>query len=132
MSTSARPKSLAMMFLLGAFLTGGAVGFVADRAVTRSRPEKQYDEKAMRDEFANELSLTADQRRVIDSIFDWRRARSRELMQQYRPSLDSVRDSARVLMRSALDPAQQLKLTELIARNERSADSAARERGTRR
>ena len=121
-----------MMFLLGAFLTGGAVGFAADRAVTRSRPERQYDEKSMRDEFAKELSLTDDQRRVIDSIFDWRRARSRELMQQYRPSMDSVRDSARVLMRSALDPAQQLKLTELIARNERSADSAARARGTRR
>lgn len=132
MSSTAQPKSLAMMFLLGAFLTGGAVGFAADRAVTRSRPERQYDEKSMRDEFANELSLTDDQRRVIDSIFDWRRARSRELMQQYRPSMDSVRDSARVLMRSALDPAQQLKLTELIARNERSADSAARARGTRR
>ena len=132
MSSTAQPKSLAMMFLLGAFLTGGAVGFAADRAVTRARPEKQYDEKSMRDEFAKELSLTDDQRRVIDSIFDWRRARSRELMQQYRPSLDSVRDSARVLMRSALDPAQQTKLTELIARNERSADSAARARGTRR
>ena len=132
MSSTAQPKSLAMMFLLGAFLTGGAVGFAADRAVTRSRPERQYDEKSMRDEFAKELSLTDDQRRMIDSIFDWRRARSRELMQQYRPSMDSVRDSARVLMRSALDPAQQLKLTELIARNERSADSAARARGTRR
>ena len=116
------------MFLLGAFLTGSAVGYAADRAVTRSEPSRQLDEKTMRDKFAQELSLTTDQRRVIDSIFDWRRARSKEIMQQYRPSLDSARDSARVLMMQALDTAQQTKFKALIERNKRSADSANRAR----
>ena len=116
------------MFLLGAFLTGGAVGFAADRAVTRSQPSRQFDEKAMRDEFAQQLYLSADQRRVIDSVFDWRRARSRELMQQYRPSLDSVRDSARVLMMNVLDTAQQTRFKALIERNKHTADSLNRAR----
>lgn len=128
MSTTPRPKSVALMFLLGAFLTGSAVGYAADRAVTRSEPSRQLDEKTMRDKFAQELSLTTDQRRAIDSIFDWRRARSKEIMQQYRPSLDSVRDSARVLMMQALDTAQQTKFKALIERNKRSADSANRAR----
>lgn len=116
------------MFLLGAFLAGGAVGFAADRAVTHSRPARQYDERAMRDELAKQLNLSADQRRVIDSVFDWRRARSREIMQQYRPTLDSVRDSGRVLMMQVLDTAQQAQFKALIERNRRTADSVMRTR----
>ncbi len=117
------------MFLLGAFLTGGAVGFVADRAVTRARPDKPIDERAGRDSLAQALSLTPDQRRVIDSVFDWRRARYKEIMQTYRPALDSVRDSGRVLMRAVLDPAQQERFNALI--NQQSVDSANRARGDR-
>lgn len=127
--TTARPKSLALMFLLGAFLTGGAVGFAADRAVTRARPEKQFDERAGRDSLAQALSLSADQRRVIDSVFDWRRAQYKTIMQTYRPALDSVRDSARVLMRAVLDPAQQERFNAII--NQQSVDSANRARGDR-
>ena len=128
MSTTPRPKSLALMFVLGAFLTGGAVGFAADRAVTRSRPTRQFDERAGRDSLAKELNLTADQRRVIDSVMDWRRARSREIMQLYRPMLDSVRDSGRVLMMQALDSAQQVRFLALIEHNKRTADSVMRSR----
>ena len=116
------------MFLLGAFLSGSAVGYAAERAVTRAQPSRQLDEKAMRDKFAQELSLSTDQRRVIDSVFEWRRARSKEIMQQYKPSIDSVRDSARVLMMQTLDTAQQSKFKALIERNRRSADSANRAR----
>ena len=131
MSTTPQPKSLALMFLLGAFLTGGAVGFAADRAVTRNRPQSQYDDRAMRDHFAKELNLTVDQRRVVDSAFDWRRARSRELMKQYRPALDSVRDSARVLMRAVLTPTQLAAFAAMIERNRLAADSMTRARGER-
>lgn len=131
------------MFLLGAFLTGTAVGFVADRAVTRSRPARQYNERAMGDELAVQLNLSADQRRVIDSVFDWRRTQNREVMQPYRPildseravtqpMLDSVRDSGRVLMMRVLDTAQQAKFLALIERNRRTADSARRAPGDRR
>ena len=68
MSTSPRPKSLAMMFLLGAFLTGGAVGFAAERAV--SKPVVMLnDEKSVREELARELRLTAEQKVVVDSAW---------------------------------------------------------------
>jgi hypothetical protein len=116
------------MFLLGAFLTGGVVGFAAGRTAQPSRTSRSFDERAMRDEFAQQLNLSADQRRVIDSVFDWRRARSREIMLQYRPALDSVRDSARVLMRAVLDSTQRTKFAELIESSKRAADSSRRAR----
>jgi hypothetical protein len=116
------------MFLIGAFLTGSAVGFAADRAVTRSKPARQPDAKSMRDDLAIQLSLSPDQRRVIDSVFDWRRARSKEIMQQYQPTLDSIRDSARVLMMNVLDTTQQSKFKALIEHNKRVADSVSRAR----
>ena len=127
MSTS-RPKSLAMMFILGAFLTGGAVGFAADRVVSPPRPDV-FNERAMVDELARELKLSPDQRVVIDSVWDWRRRQSREIMTTVRPILDAVRDSARVLMMNTLDDAQKSAFRALLERNQRTADSTARARG---
>jgi hypothetical protein len=117
------------MFLLGAFLTGSAVGYAADRAMTRSRPTTRPDfDRVMRDELAQTLSLSTEQRTAIDSVFDWRRARDRENMQRIQPSLDSTRDSARVLIRSHLDAKQLTQFAELIERNKRRADSVRRAR----
>ena len=127
-SSTPRPKSLALMFLVGAFLTGGAVGYAADRAVTRAKPARQQDAKSMRDDLAIQLSLSPAQRRAIDTVFDWRRARSKEIMQQYQPMLDSIRDSARVLIMSQLDTTQQTKFKALIEHNKRVADSISKAR----
>ncbi len=139
MSNLPRTKSLALMFLLGAFLTGGAVGFVADRAVTLSRPApRPQDERAMRDSvaremrdsLARELHLSDAQRVKVDSIFDWRRARNRQIMDSVQPAFDATRDSARVLMLQSLDSAQQQGFKRIITRLA-AADSARRrkERG---
>jgi hypothetical protein len=126
--STSRPKSLAMMFILGAFLTGGAVGFAADRVVSPPRPDV-FNESTMVDELARELKLSSAQRVVIDSVWDWRRKQSREIMKTVRPTLDAVRDSARVLMMNTLDDAQKTAFRALIERNQRTADSAARARG---
>ena len=123
-----RPKSLAMMFILGAFLTGGAAGFATDRAISPPRPDV-FSDRAMADELARELELSPDQRVVIDSVWDWRRNRAREIMKTVRPTLDAVRDSARVLIMNTLDDAQKTAFRALLARNQRTADSAARARG---
>ena len=125
---SSRPKSLAMMFILGAFLTGGAVGFAADRVVSPPRPDV-FSERAMIDELARELKATPEQRVAIDAAWDWRRTQSREIMTTVRPTLDAVRDSARVLMMNTLDDAQKTAFRALLERNQRTADSAARARG---
>jgi hypothetical protein len=125
---SSRPKSLAMMFILGAFLTGGAVGFAADRVVSPPRPDV-FNEATLIDELARELKLSPEQRVVVDSVWDWRRKQSREIMKTVRPTLDAVRDSARVLMMNTLDDAQKTAFRALLERNQRTADSAARARG---
>lgn len=128
MSNNPRPKSLAMMFILGALLTGSALGFAAGRVV--SKPVVMLnDEKSVREELARELQLTPAQKAVVDSAWDWRRARSREIMTAVRPALDSVRDSARVLMMNPLDEGQKDAFRKLIERNQRLADSAAKARG---
>lgn len=119
------------MFLLGAFLTGGAVGFAADRAMTRTGPARAFNEKAASDSLARELELSDRQRQLFDSVFDWRRARSREIMQLYRPALDSIRDSARVLMRASLDSTQQIRFNAMIERQNNRAADTARARGAR-
>ena len=117
------------MFLLGAFLTGGAVGFVADRAINLSRPpRKQFDERTMRDSLAAELHLSDSQRRTVDSVYDSRRARNKEIMDSVRPSFDAARDSARLLLMKVLDPSQQAEFRRVIARSQ-AADSARRAEG---
>ncbi|MFN5600042.1 MAG: hypothetical protein ACK5AK_11800 [Gemmatimonas sp.] len=131
MSQSPRPKSLALMFILGALLTGGAVGFVAARAA--SQPVVMAtDDRAMRAALARELELTPQQAASVDSAWDWRRARSREIMTVVRPALDSVRDSARVLMMTTLSESQKERFRALIERNQRIADSTAKARANTR
>ncbi len=117
-----------MMFILGAFLVGGVVGFAADRVIAPPR-SNVFSDRAMIDELARELKLSPAQRVVIDSVWDWRRAESREIMKTVRPTLDAVRDSARVLMMNPLDDAQKTAFRALLERNQRTADSAARARG---
>jgi hypothetical protein len=117
-----------MMFLLGAFLTGGAVGFAAERVVSPPRPYA-FSDRTMLDELARELRLSSDQRMVIDSVWNWRRRESREIMKTVRPTLDAVRDSSRVLMMNTLDDTQKTAFRALLERNQRTADSAARARG---
>lgn len=114
-----------MMFLLGAFLAGGAVGFAAERAV--SKPVVLLnDDKSVRAELARELRLSPEQMLVVDSAWEWRRARNREIMTAVRPALDSVRDSARVRMMAVFNETQQEAFRRLIERNQRIADSAAK------
>jgi len=117
-----------MMFILGAFLTGGVVGFTADRVISPPRPN-MFSDRSMIDELARELKLSPDQRVVIDSVWEWRSRQSRDIMKTVRPSLDAVRDSARVLMMNTLSDTQKTAFRAMIERNQRTADSASRARG---
>jgi len=106
-------KSLAVMFLLGAFLAGGALGFVADRAVTKRPYARDFNRRDMRAEFARELRLSETQQRSIDSVFAWRSAREQEVRKLYKPVFDSILDSSRVLINARLDTTQQRLFKEL-------------------
>lgn len=123
MSNTPRPKSIALAFLLGAFLAGGAVGFAADRAFA-PEPHHRYDETAMRDSMAKELKLSDAQRRQMDTILDWGRARRNDIMKPIQPSLRAARDSGRVLIMQLLDSAQQTRFRNVLDRSR--ADSTRR------
>jgi hypothetical protein len=112
-----QPKSQAMMFLLGAFLTGGAFGFAADKMMTKRPYTRQFDNRGMREEFANALGLSEAQQVAIDSIFEWRDVQKRELWKRiepaYKPANDSITDSVRVRINRHLDTTQQRRFKEL-------------------
>ncbi|MEO7521653.1 MAG: hypothetical protein ABIW79_07545 [Gemmatimonas sp.] len=46
-------------------------------------------------------------------MFDWRAAREKEVRKTYKPSLDSILDSSRVLINAHLDTTQQRLFKEL-------------------
>ena len=124
MNTPPRPKSVAIMVVLGALVTGAVVGLAIGRSMRRT-------ERDPRAELARELTLSPDQQLRFDSIFAWRRQSSRQIMATVQPALDSVRDSSRVLMLSTLDSTQRVAFRALIERNRRSTDSAGRARTAR-
>ena len=105
-------KNLAIAFLLGAVLVGGALGFTADRVMLRdriSRPE------GGRPSLADRLQLDAAQRAKLDSIVDDRHKRYELIMSAVRPALDSVKQRARDEIRLILTPTQLTEFEKVLA-----------------
>lgn len=114
-----RSKNLAVMFLLGAALAGGALGFTADRVMVGGRGD-HGDQRAMRDRMAEDLDLTPVQRAAFDSILDERHRQLVEVMKPVRSRIDSIRLSFRGQLAKQLSPAQQRRFYALIAEMEKS------------
>ncbi len=109
-----RSKHLAVMFLLGAVLVGGALGFTADRVLLGERVCKRWgDHRGMRARFSEELELTAAQRASMDTILDERHRQISEVLKPVRPQMDSISENARGQIRRLLTPAQQAKFDEM-------------------
>ena len=105
-------KNLAIAFLLGAVLVGGALGFTADRVMLRdriSRPE------GGRPSLADRLQLDATQRARLDSIIDERHKRFELIMSTVRPALDSSKKRARDEIRLILNPTQLAEFEKVLA-----------------
>src|SRR5688500_19040232 len=110
-----RSKSYALMFLLGAFVAGGALGFTADRVMTREKHGRGGRPSFER--MAKELELTPSQRVLFDSITLARRTQMRALWQPLRPQMDSIEKIAKVVgdstheqLKRILTPEQGKKL----------------------
>lgn len=125
---SSRTKSVALAFLLGAFLTGGASGFAASRLTSATKKNgtvsREYTYSSMVQELARELTLSDEQTAAVDSILTWRKSRYTEIMLPIRPALDTARDSARTLIELRLDPAQREAFIQLRNRMSAQSDSA--------
>lgn len=101
-----RSKQQAMMFLLGAVLVGGALGFSADRVFGRD-PSKHW---ARRQAFYDDLALSQTQRSTMDSLLDDRNCQINAVMKPVRPQLDSIRKAAHQQVLQVLTPGQRQKL----------------------
>lgn len=124
-----RSKSVAVAFLLGTFVAGGATGFAAARNVDAPRRNdnrytREYTYNSMVRELARELQLSDQQTAAVDSILKWRRSRYNDILVPVRPALDSARDSARTLIEQHLDPVQRDAFIQLRNRMAARADSA--------
>ena len=105
-------KNLAIAFLLGAVVVGGALGFTADRMMLRdriSRPE------GGRPSLADRLQLDASQRARLDSLLDDRHRRMDLVMAPVRPTLDSIKERTRDEIRLILNPTQRAEFEKVLA-----------------
>ena len=123
-NTIQRTKAQAILFLLGAVLVGGALGFSANRAFDQR--EQPQDMGSSRKRLADRLELTTAQRLMLDSVLDERNERMKTLLAPVRPRLDSLRFAARAVIRGQLSADQQLRWDEVVL--ELSRDSALTDR----
>jgi hypothetical protein len=105
-------KNLAIAFLLGAVVVGGALGFTADRVMLRDRIG-QTDR--VRPKLADRLELDSTQRLRLDSIADDRRQRMDLVLAPVKPALDSIRWRAREEIRLMLTPKQLAEFEKVLA-----------------
>jgi hypothetical protein len=83
-----RSKQQALMFLLGAVLVGGVVGFSAERVFQHDRFAAGYGPRAR---FYDELGLTEKQRGQMDSLAAVNDCNVRAVLKPLKPQLDSIR-----------------------------------------
>ena len=115
-----RSKNLAVMFLLGAVLVGGALGFTADRVMMRDQIRARQNSPRGRLSLADRLQLDAAQRAKVDSLLDDRRRHLDLIMATVRDQLDSVKMRSTDQIRLILTDEQRKKFDALIAEmNER-------------
>jgi Spy/CpxP family protein refolding chaperone len=137
-----RSKGYAVMFLLGAFVAGGALGFTADRVIDVRRAHEMRGPHAYRQRMADELKLTRQQQASVDSLIEQKHRQIVALYKPVKPQLDSiallarvVSDSTHAQIKRLLNPDQQAKLDKMraAARRElaerRGGDSADRPPG---
>jgi len=104
-------KNLAMMFLLGATLVGGALGFAADRYVVRERLcAPKLSERELRLGFYDDVGLTGEQRVAWDALLDERHKAMGTARASIKPRTDSIMDSYRQKTMELLSPEQRARV----------------------
>ena len=119
-------KNLALMFLLGAFLTGGVLGFTANRYMHRDQVcyTGNYSSGLLAI-MSQRLHLTAEQQHSVDVILDDRSRQYRVVMEPIRSRMDSIKLNAREQIRRVLNVEQKREFEALI---EQMSDSTKKDR----
>lgn len=100
-------KNVAMAFLLGTFLTGGVLGFSANRYMKRDQVCTTRGVNPVVEMMANRLGLDPAQSASINTILDNRAAQYRKAIAPIRPQMDSIKQDAREQMRRVLTQEQK-------------------------
>lgn len=117
-----RSKQTALMFLLGAVLVGGVLGFSADRVL-----HEKTKHWAPRMRMYNDLGLSEMQRSAMDSLLDARNCQIGVVMKPMVPQLDSIKKSAHQQVLQILTAEQRAKLELRVAEQQRR-DSVSKAR----
>jgi hypothetical protein len=101
-----RPKQQALLFLLGAVLVGGILGFASEHMLRREDTSVAAKRKAMYDD----LAMLPAQRVAMDSVLDARNCVYDSIFRPIRPTLDSLKAATRAKLSIILTPEQRVKL----------------------
>ena len=127
-----RSKGYALMFLLGAFVTGGALGFTADRVMATNHRHEGRGGRAYRQRMAEELKLTPVQQRSVDSLIDLKHRQILALYKPVQPQLDSIAIVARQVGDSTHEQIKRLLNTDQAAKLDKMRDAARKDLADRR
>jgi len=120
-----RSKQQALMFLLGAVIVGGVLGFSADRVVSASKAHGSW---AQRSSMYDELGVSGEQRIRIDSMLDESSCMVDSLFKPLKPAMDSLMARRKADWLALLTPDQRTKFTAREARFNARKDSALKTR----
>jgi Spy/CpxP family protein refolding chaperone len=113
------------MFLLGAFIAGGAVGVIADREIGVSR--HGHGRGDFRQRMAEDLQLTPAQNTAIDSLMLARHRQIVTLFKTVKPQLDSIGAEARAVSDSTNEQIKRLLSPEQQAKFDKMREAARRD-----
>jgi hypothetical protein len=117
-------KNLALMFLLGATLMGGALGFAADRYMVRDRLcAPKLSERELRVGFYNDVGLTAEQRVAWDELLDERQKAMAAARATIKPKTDSIMERYREKTMKLLNAEQRARVEEHRAADRQSRNN---------
>jgi len=118
-----RTKQQALMFLLGAVLVGGALGFSADRYLGHERFATQFGPRAR---FYDELGLTQQQRATLDSLAFVQDCAMKSVLAPHDSVLKALKARFRAQRDSVLTKEQKAKFDQMVSR--RQAEQAKESR----
>ena len=97
-----RSKQQALMFLLGAVLVGGVLGFSADRVMADKQKHWSPRQRMYRD-----LKLSEAQQVTMDSLLDDSNCQISAVMKPVRPQIEAIRKAQHQEILRILTPEQQ-------------------------
>ncbi|MBX6330610.1 MAG: hypothetical protein IRY91_02050 [Gemmatimonadaceae bacterium] len=117
-----RSKTLALVFLVGTLLVGGAAGFTLTQLLGPGACHGRAERQELHDYLAQALALTPAQRASVDSILDKRHRDMLAASAPVRPRLDSIRLAARAEIFKLLDPEQSRRFRQIIAESQQQQE----------